>query len=300
MRSRLSSTFRNVVATAGILVLTPRGALGQACCAGANALTPARVPMSESLVTGAQASVRPQMGSWDAHGRWTPRPIGVTETDFEFDLYAGWRTPWKRLQIAAFVPFIVTGRSTPGAAAVGAGIGDLNFSARLDVWQGIAVLGGITLPSGTPPDSATRPLAVDATGTGQVRAVAGLAFERELGAWLFDAVALATISASRSVGTISETRAPGLALTSAVTHVFDGGDALGVSLSYQVEWDASVDGMTVKDSSRRLFRFGLHGLHPIGSSWRIHGALAIEPPVSELGQNELVGATLLLGVQRGF
>jgi hypothetical protein len=265
--------------------------------------------MHEWLVTGAQASVRPNLGSWDAHGQYVARPPGATEADASLDLYAGVRTPWKRLQVAAFVPLVLAARSVPGTSAVGGGLGDMNFSARLDVWDaerkpwipGVAVLAGITVPTGTAPESASRPLAVDATGTGSVRGIAGFAFEKPFGAWLFDVIALTTLSGPRSVGMISTTRAPGLALTGAATYVFEGGDALGASITYQVEWDALVDGMSVKDSSRRVLRLGAYGLHPFGrGAWRLLGSLTLEPPISELGQNELSGVTLLLGLQRGF
>src|SRR5260221_2356276 len=142
--------------------------------------------MNEWLVTGAQASARPNMGSWNAHGQYVARPPDATEVDTSLDLYAGVRTPWKRLQVAAFVPLVLAGRSVPGTSVVGGGLGDMNFSARLDVWDaerkpwipGVAVLVGITVPTGTPPESASRPLAVDATGTGSFRGIAGFALEK--------------------------------------------------------------------------------------------------------------------------
>lgn len=299
MRSFRSWTCRSAILLA--LLSFPRSAYSQACCAGTNALTPARLPDHEWLLFGAQTSARMNMGSWNEHGRYIHRPFGAAETDFEMDLLAAWRTPWKKLQLVAFVPLVLTTRAASGVAAAGGGFGDMNFGVRLDAHPNIAVLAGITVPTGVASESASSPLAVDATGAGSVRGTAGVGFEKAFGPWLFDAIALMTLYAPRKVGAIEEVRAPGLALTGAGTHVFTGGTALGTALFYQVEWDAWVDGKTAKDSSRRIFRFALFGTRPLGSGvWRISGAVAVEPPVSELGQNDFPGVTILAGVQRGF
>jgi hypothetical protein len=301
--------FRRSILLAFVLLFVPRSAFSQACCAGTNALTPARLPEHEWLLFGAQTSMRMQMGSWSEAGKYVPRPLGAAESDFELDLYAAYRTPWKRLQVAAFVPIVLTTRAASGVVAAGGGLGDMNFSLRLDaidndryeIFPGIAVLAGVTVPSGTAPESATRPLAVDASGTGSFRGVAGLSFEKAFGPWLVDAIALMTLSAPRNVGTIEEVRAPGLAMVGAVTHVFTGGTALGASLAYNVEWDAFVDGKQVADSSRRVLHLGFFGLHPLGrGAWRVSGSVTLEPPIAGLGQNELAGVMLLAGVQRGF
>jgi hypothetical protein len=249
------------------------------------------------------------MGSWSEHGKYVQRPLGAAESDFELDLYAAYRTPWKRLQFAAFVPIVLQTRAASGVVAAGGGFGDINFSLRVDaidndryaLFPGVAILAGVTLPTGIAPESASSPLAVDATGTGSFRGVAGFSLEKAFGPWLFDAIALMTLSAPRKVGTIEETRAPGLAMVGAVTHVLTGGTALGASLAYNVEWDAFVDGKPVADSSRRVLRLGFFGLHPLGrGAWRVSGSVTLEPPISELGQNEVAGVMLLAGVQRGF
>jgi hypothetical protein len=293
-----------------LLVLLERHANAQACCAGANALTPARLPEDEWLLFGTQSFVRPNMGRWNEHGDYVQKPLGTNEIDAELDLYASWRTPWKRLQVSALFPFVLTGRAAQGTSAVGVGVGDLNLGLRLDVLEkgqikwfplGVAVLAGITLPTGKPATSATQALAVDASGEGTVDGIAGLSLEHAIGPWLFDAIALATLHAPRNISEgVEQTRGPGLLSLGAVTYVFTGGDAVGAMLTYRVEWDANIAGQSVKDSSRRLFRFGLFGLHPITMRWRLSGSVTIDPPISELGQNELAGVTLLLGLQRGF
>lgn len=251
--------------------------------------------------------MRPNMGRWNEHGEYVRRPLGATETDLEWDLYASYRTPWKRLQVAALVPFVVNARSAQGQSAIGGGIGDLNIGLRLDALEtkqlrafpfGVAILGGITLPTGSSVESSSRPFAVDATGQGSVDAIAGLAMEHAAGSWLFDAIALATIHAPRNAA--QQSRAPGILSTGAVTYVLPGGTALGAMLGYGVEWDASIAGVTAKDSARRILRTGVFALHPLGHGFRVTGSVIVDPPIPELGQNELAGISLIAGLQRGF
>lgn len=295
-----------------LVLLLEQQVRAQACCAGANALTPARLPDSEFLLFGAQASVRPNMGRWDEHGAYVPRPLGTQENDFEADFYGAWRTPWKRLQVAAVAALAMNARTAQGTSAVGGGVGDLNLGLRVDALEkkqvkwfplGVAVLAGITLPTGRPVEAATLPLAVDATGEGTVDGIAGLAFEHATGPWLVDAIGLATLHAPRGLGNgLEQTRGPGLVSTGALTYVFSSGTAIGAQLTFRVEWDAIVGGRPVPNSMRRILRAGVFGLHPLDrfARWRLSGSVTVDPPIPELGQNELAGVTLLLGLQRGF
>jgi len=251
------------------------------------------------------------MGRWDAHGKFFLRPPGVQEIDSEIDLYSAWRTPWKRLQIAAIMPFVLNGRAAQNANAVGGGPGDLNVALRVDAlepaqWKnfplGVAILGGVTLPTGKSIESQSGALGEGATGEGTADGTMGIALTHITHEWIFDAILLATLHAPRSIQNIPSTRAPGLLATGAATYVFSGGAAVGSMLTYRVEWDTTVGGQTEKDSSRRSFRIGFYGLFPIDrrGRWRAAASLTIDPPISALGQNELAGVSLLAGLQRGF
>lgn len=301
---------RSTYGSAAIAVaigLGARGARAQACCAGGNALTPGRVPDAEWLLFGLQTIARPNMGSFDARGRWVGRPAYAQELDVEWDAYGSWRTPYKRLQATVLAPFALTTRAVQGDAAAAFGFGDLNVALRLDALDpnravpGVAWLAGATFPTGVAPESASAPLAVDATGTGTFRATFGPALEwRGHGPWVFDVIALATLHAPRTVGGYEQVRAPGVVATVAATYVFSGGTSVGASASYSIEWDAFVDGKAIADSGRRLLRVGLFALHPLGKGFRLRWGVAVDPPIPYLGQNESANAALTLDVQRGF
>jgi hypothetical protein len=288
-------------------VLAARGARAQACCAGGNALTPGRLPEEEWLLFGLQTIARPNMGSFDARGRWVGRPGYAQELDVEWDAYGSWRTPYKRLQATVLAPFVLTTRAVRGDSAAAFGFGDLNVALRLDALDpkgavpGVAVLAGATFPTGVAPESATSHLAVDATGQGTFRGTFGPAFEwRTRGPWVFDVIALATLHAPRTVGGYEQVRAPGVIGTVAATYVFERGTSVGAHVSYSVEWDSFINGKAVSDSGRRVLRVGLFGLHPLGKGFRLQGGVTIDPPIPYLGQNESANAALTLGLQRGF
>ena len=116
----------------------------------------------------------PCSGSYDTGGRFHGSPAGATEFDFEEDLFGAVRV-LRRGQVALLAPFVETQRQTRvDGGHLGAGVGDINASFRYDFFlagesryvPGVALLGGVTLPTGRAPESATAPLAVDATGIG--------------------------------------------------------------------------------------------------------------------------------------
>lgn len=302
----LRSTSSSIVLGLAILGVA-RGARAQACCAGGNAFAPGRLPDDEWLLLGVQAIVRPNMGSFDARGRWVERPAFAQELDVEWDAYGSWRTPYRRLQATVLAPFVLTGRAVKGDSAAAFGFGDLNLALRLDALDprgavpGMAILAGVTFPTGVAPESATSHLAADATGQGTFRATVGPAFEwRTRGPWVFDALALATLHAPRATGGVEQVRAPGVLGMVAATYVFAQGPSIGASASYSIEWESFVDGKAVAGSARRLLRLGVFGLHSLGRGFRLQGGLFVDPPIPYVGQNESAGVALSLGLQRGF
>src|SRR5512143_2283775 len=129
----------------------------QACCAGSNAVTPARLGLHDEAVVGAQMRATSAFGSNDAAGRYVPAPAGASEVDLEQDLYSAVRV-LDRGQLAVLLPFVETHRASGGLSEIGGGVGDVNFSARYDVlraresrwWPGVGLLAGVTLPTGKP------------------------------------------------------------------------------------------------------------------------------------------------------
>src|ERR1700722_7400124 len=188
--------------------LFTHAAWGQACCAGAGALTPGRLQLHEDALVGTQLHAGVVLGSFDAKGTYAPTGPHYAEDDYEEDLFGAVRV-FQRGQVALLVPFIETYRSESGTNELGGGIGDVNLSLRHDfilaaeskIVPGIAVLAGITAPTGTPADAynPSKPLDTDTTGIGAWQGNVGLALEQTYGPWLLNVTELVAWRAPRTV-----------------------------------------------------------------------------------------------------
>ena len=143
------------------------------------------------------------------------------------------------------------------AECFGGGVGDVNASVRWDFvvagesqWvPGIALLAGVSFPSGKAPEQATPPLAVDATGLGAFQGTAALALEQTFGPWLVNATAMVAERAPHG----GEQLGAQVTLLGAGAYTFANDMALALSASYAFEGGATAsDGSTIPMSSRRL------------------------------------------------
>ncbi|AKV04201.1 hypothetical protein AKJ09_10864 [Labilithrix luteola] len=193
------------------------------------------------------------------------------------------------------MPFVETRRKASGVSDFGGGIGDVNLSARYDFlyagqsrWvPGIAVLAGVTLPTGTSPEAATPPLAADATSTGAYQGNAGFALEQTFGPWLVTAYGIVAKRASRIVQGVDTTLGTQWTALAAVAYTFPGDYAAALSASYTVEGYAELNGEIDRKSPRRVPLVALSGVVPFTDHFRVQGALNVNPPLSELGKNQL-------------
>jgi hypothetical protein len=294
----------------GLLILCAIGAVtsraqAQACCAGGSAVTPARLELHEQALAGMELHAGGALGSYEANGHYVGNPSGDTELDFEEDLFGAVRV-LHRGQLALLVPIVETQRQTQiNGGHLGGGIGDINASARYDFvvagesryFPGIALLAGVTLPTGVAPESATAPLAVDATGIGAWQVNAALALEQTYGPWLINATGIAAKRTAR----FGQTLGTQFTLLVAGAYTFDNDAAIALSGSYAIEGDATnTDGSAVGESSKRLTTLSLSLLWPVGDAWRLFGGLYVEPPVSGLGSNEPSISGLTLTVIRSW
>jgi hypothetical protein len=279
----------------------PKKSWAQACCAGAGAVTPGRLGMHEDALLGLQLRVAHVFGSFDARARYAPSRAGVSEQSLAQDLMGSIRLPFApRLQLVGLLPFVETWRTAAGTSDFGGGVGDVNMSARYDFFDagraryvpGIAALAGVTFPTGAPPESASPPLAADATGTGALQGNVGLAIEHTFGPWLVTLYGVVAKRAARTVhGSTSYLGAQWTGLL-AVAYTFPREFAVALSASYAVEGDAELDGATVRGSSRRIPTLGLFGVAPFSDSFRLQGGPSFTPPVSQLGKNQSAGVAL--------
>jgi hypothetical protein len=282
-----------------LLLLTftvPGSAFAQACCAGSSALTPARLGIHEDAAVGLILKGTGILGGWDGQRNYFVEPAGDAEFDAELDLVGTLRVLGDG-QVTLLIPFLKTWRQASGFSEWGGGIGDINLSARYDfthagqysVLPGMAVLLGITFPTGRAPESASNLLATDATGVGAFQFTGGLALEQSFGHFLVNLTGLVGWRTPRSVLGVEETLGVQFQGLLGVGYVFDNEASVALSFGYVAELDAVINGEKAPDSGRALPTLGLSGSLPLGESWRLQGGINYNPPISGLGRNQTAG-----------
>jgi hypothetical protein len=268
-------------------------ARAQPCCAGVNLLTPARLAQHEDALVALQVRASDILGSFD-NGRQFVSPQGASEVDLEQDLIGTLRF-LDRGQVSLLVPVVESGRAVPDYSQFGGGVGDLSLSARWDFINarqggsnlpGIAVLAGITFPTGRPIESAAPPLGADATGTGAWQGGIGFAVEQNWRHLFVVGTALVTQSAPRHVDGLSETLGLQFSAGAALGWAFDSGPALGATLTFVQARDNVIDGQLQLGTARSQTLLGVALAKPLGEDWRIQGTLVAQLPISGLAQNE--------------
>jgi hypothetical protein len=293
---------RNLLALGSFLLLClfERQALAQACCAGSNAITPARLGPHEDVLVGVTMRTAYFHGSYDSTGNYLPTPSRTSEYDLQESFFIASRVS-SRVQVALLAPLVETYRKTRTASESGGGLGDLNFSGRYDVLRareslwipGIGILAGLTVPTGRAAEAARNPLATDATGTGSAQVNLGLALERAFGPWLLGGTGIVAWRTSRTVHDVRFTAASQLTLLGSASYSFDSGAGLGAAISYATEGDMTVNDRSIGQSSVRLLTGMLSGVMPFSDNWRGVALLSLAPPVSGVSKNQTaaIGAT---------
>jgi hypothetical protein len=307
-RFRSTSALSIAIAIAiGLALTMPGRARAQSCCAGASALTPARLALHEDALVGLQLKASDLYGSFDGDRRFLAASAGAKELDFEQDL-AGSVRVWKRGQLSAILPMVETFRSVPGLSEAGGDLGDLQLGARWDftisgssvILPGIALAAGVMLPTGRAPEVATKPLGTDATGTGALSASAALALEQTFGPWLVNVTGAAAWRAPRTVGEVHSQQGLQFVASAAGGYSFASGPVVALTLAYTAELDATINGEVVPASGRASTRIGVAGGLPLNDLWRMQGSLATDVPIHFFGWNQPASAVLTLMILRSW
>ena len=240
------------------------------------------------------------LGSFDDGSRYAAEGAHNGEGDFEQDLFGAVRV-LHHGQVALLVPIVETYRHELGLSEGGGGIGDVNLSARYDFLRagdsryvpGIALLAGLTAPTGRPPDdpSPSKPLGTDATGIGAWQGNVGVALEQIYGPWLFNVTELLAWRASRTHANRrrlrgAETLAPQLVTLLGAAYTFPNDASVALFGSYTLEGTATLDGAPAPDSARRIALVSVAGLYPLSDRFRVQASLFLNPPLSGFGLNQ--------------
>ena len=199
----------------------------------------------------------------------------------------------------------------PGLTGWGGGLGDVRASLHLELTQagarrwvpGLALLLGVSAPTGTAPDEARDPLAADATGTGAYEEHGGRARGRPaLRARLRDRRRLGGAArAARGGRCAGDVRARGRAVVSGGA-VLEGDRVVGAFLSASRAGAArdSATGATIPGSERGLATVGLVAELPFADGWRARATASLDCPVSGLGRNQGASAGFAVSALRAW
>jgi len=291
-----------VVALAAALLCRAATAHAQACCAGSGTVTPARLALHERALVGSVVKAASVLGSWDQNGTYIPARPGSSELDLEQDLFGALRL-FEGGQVALLVPFVETHRKSQGKGELGGGIGDVNASGRWDItnagtsrWMpGIAVLVGLTVPTGKPADASNiGALATGATGIGAFQINGGVAVEQAFGPWLVGVSGLVAQRTARTVGAgdsaIHERLGPQWTAQGVLAYVFPHEISAALAASYSVEENATINGQDAPRTSHRLPTVSVGTAIPVSDTWRVQTSLSVQPQVDGLGANQPANA----------
>ncbi|HEX6765883.1 MAG TPA: transporter [Polyangiaceae bacterium] len=292
----------------GALFLAMLGVAGraraQACCSGASAITPARLELHEEFLVGLELRAAWMFGSYDAAADFRKNPPGVAQWDFEQDAFVSVRV-LRRGQVGLLAPVLESWRRTPTTGSeFGGGFGDLNVNARYDFIYanelsyapGVALLLGVTVPTGRAPEAAEKPLGSDATGLGAWQLSAGLGLERSFGDFLLSAAGIVSKRTARDVLGVESELGAELSALLGVAYTVSHDTSVAFFGTYGYEGNAAVDGEEAPDTARRRLRLSLSASHSFLDEWRLQGSLFGDPPIDGVGKNQIasLGGTVTL------
>src|SRR3954465_6486842 len=295
-RERAAAVAVVALALAAGLTARPRTAAAQACCVGTGLVTPARLRTFEDHAVGVQMRARWVMGAFGESGSYATSAAGNRDVGVEEDLFGALRLG-SHLQVALMAPFIQTSRAAAGTSGFGGGLGDLTASARFDAvhagtrgyWPGGAVLAGLALPTGRPPDEADDPLATSGTGTGSFEGSVGVAVEEIVGQGFVSLSGFVLQRSSRSVLGMEQTFAPRLSAVLAGGYTFGHDTTIGAFASALRQGDARDASGAIANSSIALVTAGGALALPFWDAWRLQSTLFTDVPIAGWGRNQTVG-----------
>jgi hypothetical protein len=280
------------LALAGALVtaLVPAAAQAQACCVGTGLVTPARLRVFEDYGVGMQTRVRSVMGSFDSGGGYVGSRAGDDELDLGQDLFAAAR--FGNFQGALKIPFVETGRRETGVSAFGGGLGDVAANLRYDLtlagdhprWPGIAVLAGLSVPTGRTIEESADP--TGATGLGSFEGNLGLAFEQVVGRTFVSLTGFVVQQTARTVAGMPVSYGTRLTALAAGGYAFASELTLGGFV------------LATRRRDEALVTAGAAVAIPLDDHWRVQGTLAGDLPFAGWGKNQLTGAGLTASILR--
>ncbi|MBK8257261.1 MAG: transporter [Polyangiaceae bacterium] len=276
-----------------IIIGRPVAANAQACCVGATAVGSGRLVPYENAMLGVTVRGSWIHGSMSRDGAYTSTPSDAYDVTLDQQLIGTLRL-LRHAQLTIVLPFVQTFRKIGTLSESGGGIGDVQLGARYDFvepgalaqWPGIALLAGLTIPTGVAPESASGPLAAGSTGTGTVIASGRIALERAFKTTFVLLSAGAEWRSPRVVSGFHTQRAPAFSAGISVGHAFKNDLVVALSASYRAELPARLDGRSVEGGGQELTTIAISAGRAISDDFRFQASISADVPAAPLSRNE--------------
>jgi outer membrane putative beta-barrel porin/alpha-amylase len=295
-----------VVAT---LTGAPRRASAAACCVSATSFGVGRLLAWEDAAVGLQLSHARSLGVWDASGalRWNGSDFsdGLTTT-----MAWGIVRVVDRVQLQAWIPYVVNDRASSGETQVAGGIGDVGAAARVEVLKigeyvglpSFAFTAGALAPTGKRIEETSPPLFAGATGRGAWGGTLAIESEYAFLPWFVraDAGLTAFLPFTRSDTGQEQQYGPILQASFSTGRELVP-DVLVAALAVTGEWQSALklDGATVPDSEARSLSLAASLAWRFDPRWTVNASVNNTVWPDGAGENRDARLGFTLGVRRG-
>jgi len=290
--------------------LIPAPAKGAACCTSATISGAGRLKIWEDSALGVSSSWANSIGSWNAEGEWNAFDETYRETVWLSKVWAIARVR-DDLELSLVLPWVMTTRAIPNESSSGQGLGHSRIGLRYEAIAigqyrnvpGLALLAGVTIPTGVRGDEATDTLLrTAATARGDWAASVAVSLEYAHLPWFVKLDAgrrhfLAYTHAEHD-GPYQLAGLWQLTLSSGL-EVIDDILIFAFSLGVETQGESHLDHREQTSSSR------FSCLPSVSMSWQVNPHLALLSTLSrgiavnELGMNTNGALTASLGVRYG-
>lgn len=261
-----------------------REARAQACCSGASGLVPGWLTHHERFLVGTQVRLSQTHGTYATSGPFFGTPPG-RDLRVETSVFGSVRA-LPRGQISVLTPLSVVRRRVAAVVEERVALGDTAIVSRYDLTRtgershlpGIALLGGVQLPTGTPPNEGTGLLAADVTGIGAVEASAGGSIEQTFGHVVLQATVVCAYRFPRQVLGLEEHLGWRALYVVGGGWTFDDDVSILGTVSHTSEGDATVAGVSADGTGSRMTQLAFLVVVPITDTLRLRTSAFTDVP----------------------
>lgn len=293
--------------SAGVLGAPPQ-VHAAACCISATAVGTGRLLNWEDGAVGLLKSASYALGHWDTDGEWKPFE-GYGELELKATLWGMARLS-RRALVSLSVPATLNHRWTDSMSTWGGFLADVSVGFRYDPLlvgeyeelPAVAIVFGVSAPTGRVPGPDTGKLGEGATGRGAWLLSAGVVLEKTVVPWFVRLETIVNVPLPGAPGPRGADLwfGPGVSGTLSGGYAFDPQTTIALLYRFNWESDQRVDGRVVGDSERLDMGVGLSFSWRFHDHWTVTGSIDTGLFADSAGNNVFGRTTITSGLRYGM